>query len=299
MEKTHRLIGAASGWGAQIRECEMGPEALKEGGCLELLQEAGCHVAGWDMVLPSVQYGQKKIPLADILPLIYEVNSKLADAVYAALQKKEFPVVLGGDHSIAVGTWNGVGKHITETSAKPLGLIWIDAHMDAHTPDTTPSGAWHGMPLAGLLGYGDPKMARLKRKEPILLPEHLCLVGVRSFEAGEEELLRKLKVRIFYMDEVRRLGMKQTLAEAIRIATQGTGAFGVSLDVDSVDPSEAPGTGSPEQEGIHEKDLLDSLTLLREHPKLCAFELVEFNPARDVKGITFKLCCDILKTVLA
>lgn len=279
-----QLIGVCSGWGAQVRTCEDGPAALAK----------NSQYKSWDWVYPQVRYSEKDIPLSESLELVADVDGRLADKVSHAMEQGHFPVVIGGDHSIAVGTWNGVAQK----SDLPLGLIWIDAHMDSHTPQTTPSGAWHGMPLAALMGHGAKELVELKRKKPILDPRHVCLIGVRSFEEGEAKLLEKLKVKIYFMPEVRERGFQTVLQEAIAQVTKNTGGYGVSLDVDVIDPSDAPGVGSPEPGGIFGAELLQGLRLLQGDERLKAFEMVEFNPHRDVDQKTERLCHKILSTVL-
>jgi arginase len=294
-ERIYQCIGAASSWGAQIRTCEDGSDALKTK-CLESLKK---QQIGWDTLYPKVRFKEKDIPLEKALPLIAEFNSDLADKVFEVMQKGLFPVVIGGDHSVAVGTWNGVGGFLSQQSPKPLGLIWIDAHMDSHTPETTPSGAWHGMPLAALLGYGKKELAEIKRAAPIVKSEHVCLIGVRSFEEGEAKLLERLNVRVYFMEEVNKRGFDTVLKEAIAHVSKDTIGYGVSLDIDVVDPVDAPGAGSRAPGGIRGQDLLKALPLLSADPHLKAFELVEFNPHLDIDDKTGKLCEQILSTVLS
>ncbi len=293
--RNYFLISACSGWGAQVRECEAGPDTLRHGGCLEKLRIHSIPVVEWDTLYPLIRHSDRDVPLADALPLIVDFNQKLADRVLDVLTRGFFPVVIGGDHSIAVGTWNGVAAYLAE---EPFGMIWIDAHMDSHTPETTPSGAWHGMPLAALMGYGDPNLTMLKRKEPILLPQNLCLVGVRSFEEGEAELLERLNVKIYMADEVKKRGVHTVLKEAVAYVTKHTKKFCVSIDLDVIDPSEAPGLGSPEPGGLSADELIKALPMIGNDKHLMGFELVEFNPSRDQEKKTWSLCYRILEVVL-
>ncbi len=293
-ERIYHVIGAATGWGAQIRTCEDGPVVLKEAGCLEWLKSQKVPIEGWDILYPKERFKEKDIPLAESLPLIVDFNQRFAGKVFDVMQRGYFPIVVGGDHSIAIGTWNGVGCFLSDQSPKPLGLIWIDAHMDAHTPQTTPSGAWHGMPLAALLGYGLKDLVEIKRRAPILSPQRLCLIGVRSFEEGEAQLLESLNVRIYFMQEVEKRGFETVVREAIDYVSQGAIGYGVSLDIDVIDVSEVPGTGSPVSEGISSRELLQCLPLFANDPRLKALELVEFNPHLDIGGKTRKLCQEIL-----
>lgn len=298
-ERIYHCIGAASCWGAQIRTCEDGPDAIKQSGCQEELQKQNISVAGWESLYPKVLFKETDLPLKDVLPLISEFNNRLADKVFEVVGQGRFPVVIGGDHSIAVGTWNGVVCSISQQSQKPLGLIWIDAHMDSHTVETSLSGAWHGMPLAALMGHGTKELAEARRSAPILMPENVCLIGVRSYEEGEQKLLEKLNVRIYFMEEVNKRGFQTVLQEAIQLVSKNTVGYGVSLDIDVIDPSEAPGAGSPEPGGISGRDLLKGLEFLKGDPSLKAFELVEFNPHLDVENKTLNLCKQILSTVLS
>ncbi len=297
-ERIYQLIGATTGWGAQIRTCEDGPIVLKKAGCLEWLKNQNIPIGGWDILYPKERFKEKDIPLAEALPLIVDFNERLADKVFDVMQRGHFPVVVGGDHSIAVGTWNGVGCFLSYQSPKPLGLIWIDAHMDAHTPQTTPSGAWHGMPLAALLGYGLKDLAEIKRAMPILSPRYLCLVGVRSFEEGEAKLLESLNVRIYFMEEIKKRGFEVVLREAIDHVAHGTVSYGVSLDIDVIDASEVPGTGSPVPGGISSRELIQGIHLFANDPQFKALELVEFNPHLDIEGKTRKFCQEVLTKML-
>ena len=298
ISKKYKVIGAASGWGAQIRTCEDGPDFLKNNGCLSFLHGQGIEIVNWEMIYPHTRFREKNIPLSESLDVIADFNMRLSDHVREAMRKGCFPIVIGGDHSNALGTWNGVAHHLAQTDSAPFGLIWIDAHMDSHTTETTPSGAWHGMPLASLMGHGVVQLTELTRKQPVLLPQHLCLIGIRSFEEGEEELLKRLQVKIYYIDEVKRRGLKDVLQEAIAYVNTGTQGYGVSLDVDVVDPSEAPGTGCFEPNGLSARELISCLPLIGRDERLKAFELVEFNPHKDRDQLTFELCKEILASLL-
>ncbi len=295
----YSFIGAASGWGAQIRECEQGPEILREEKVIEELRNRKFPVGDIQMLYPEKRAKETFIPLSDVLTLIHKFNLHLADEVEKVLEEGGFPIVLGGDHSIAVGTWNGAYQFFKKKPELPMGLIWVDAHMDAHTSQTSPSGAWHGMPLAGLMGFGDVAMSQLKQSDPILLPENLCLVGARSFEEGELDLLKRLNVRIYFADEVEKRGIEEVFKEAISYVTRKAKIFGVSLDLDVICPEEAPGVGSREKGGIHAKDLICALAPLSKNKQFKVFELVEYNPIRNHHKQTAKLCVEILSSVLA
>lgn len=218
---------------------------------------------------------------------VYEyTNTVIADGL--------IPFVLGGDHSIAVGTWSA----ISHSHKKDFGLIWIDAHLDSHTPETSPSQARHGMPLAALMGYGDCEMTSVGSDQPKLKPENLVIIAARSFESGEQELLNRLGVRVMYMDEVRQRGFEACFDEAVRIVSRTGQSFGISFDVDAFDPEIAPGTGTTEPGGILQDEVLLALDGILNHKKLLGFELVEFNPKLDIDGKTLKLIWKLVYSIM-
>ncbi len=279
-----KLIGVASGVGAQDHGTADGPGLLKE---LKVFQDVASH-ATWDgMLAPAAHF-----PSA--IEAISELSNRIAWHVRTELDAGHFPLVIGGDHSCAIGTWSGVHRWL----GQPLGLIWIDAHMDSHTFATTPSGALHGMPLACLLGHGEPELTQLVETVPKLRPEHVCLLGVRSYEAGEAALLKKLGVRVITMDEVRRLGVANALAQAMAVAKNGTAGFGVSLDLDVLDPGEEPGVGSPAPGGILLHELEAALRQLRNDPALLAMEIVEYNPHHDRNQLTAQAAGALFRAAL-
>ncbi len=294
----YRLIGAASGWGAKLRECEQGPEVLRDEQIVEKLREREFPVSELKILYPEKKATEATVPFPEALSLIRDFNLRLSKEVETTLESGQFPVVLGGDHSIAVGTWNGAYQFFNKSNELPMGLIWIDAHMDAHTPKTSPSGAPHGMPIAGLLGHGDDALAKLKQNDPVLSPENLCLVGIRSFEDGEAQLLKRLNVRIYFDKEVQERGIEEVLKEAISYVSRQTKVFGVSVDLDVICPEEAPGVGSPEKGGVHSHDLLTALSHLKHHKEFKVFELVEYNPKKNHHKQTAKLCLEILSQVM-
>jgi arginase len=215
------------------------------------------------------------------------VSQWLAQTTRRLAEGGSRPLVIGGDHSCAVGTWSGVSR-ATQRSG-PLGLVWIDAHMDMHTPETTHSGAINGMPLAALLGYGSPRLTRIAGDRRALEPHHVCLVGTRSFEPEEMVFAKRHGVRVIDMDEVARRGIADVLAEAHAIATKGTAGYGLSLDLDAFDPTEAPGVGTPAPGGIRAREFLDAWSGLTANPACRAIEFVEFNPHRDEGDKTVRL----------
>ena len=265
------VIGAASGAGAPDPGCAEGPDALRR---YRAFHDTPLQHVEWDAIL-RVPRAQQDTPLHAVAAL----GARLAAEVESVLQTGNFPLVVGGDHSCAIGTWSGV--HRALAGKGPLGLIWIDAHMDSHTFATTPSGQIHGMPLACLLGHGETVLTAIDGTEAKLRPDHVCLIGVRSFEAGEAALLHRLGVRVFDMEEIRRRGLPEIFDEALAIVRQGTAGFGVSIDLDALEPEEEPGVGTPVPGGLSRAELAEALSQLRGDPAFVAMEIVEYNPRRD------------------
>jgi arginase len=279
------IVGAAVGCGARDPRCEYGPDALREWGleqrldALARLTSGDSHVRWAEQVYPH--YGSARTEPDTIVP---EFSERLLRAVALVHHRGGFPMVVGGDHSCGIGTWSGVHQGVWQQGA--MGLIWIDAHMDSHTPDTTPTGALHGMPLATLLGYGDARLVGVGGARAKLAARHTCLIGVRSFEAGEAALIEELGVKVFFAEEVRARGMAPVLAEALTIVQSGTVGFGVSIDLDAVDPADAPGVGSPVGGGIRGEELVAALGQLADNPRLLGLEIAEYNPFLDTSGVT-------------
>lgn len=281
------MIGVACGLGAQDHGCEDGPLYLR---ALKVFQGGDIPVAWGDMLQPGA--ASHESPIAATAELCF----RLANCVQNTLEAGYFPLVVGGDHSCAIGTWSGVRQWLGEQGS--LGLIWIDAHMDSHTFATTPSGALHGMPLACLLGYGEQGLTGIGTAGPKLCPEHVCLFGVRSFEKGEAALLKKLGVRVISMGEIHKRGVAATLAEALAVANNGTAGYGVSLDMDVLDPAEEPGVGSPEPDGLSCLELEHALRQLRDDPALLAMEIVEYNPHHDRDLLTARAAGALFRAAL-
>ena len=286
--KTLQVVGVACGLGAQDQRCQNGPDALRSAKLIEQLRSRGFSAEWADTIRPAA--GEAP------LEAVAATCRRLAQRTKSICQRDGFPVVLGGDHSSAIGTWKGIAQALRPRGA--LGLIWIDAHMDAHTPHTTPSGALHGMPLACLLGHGEASLTSIA-DHIALDPAHVCLIGVRSFEQGEAELLRRLGVRIYFMQDVASRGLDAVMREAVDHVQKGTAAFGVTLDLDALDPSDAPGVGSPVPGGLAVEDLLGALGQVSRHPALAGVEIVEYNPERDREAVTAAVVADMLDAMLA
>ena len=281
------VIGYAYGNAAGNPGCEDGPHALQ---LSEFIENSPVSLE-WSSFLATDDQKQGDAALTSVRKLCLQ----LADFTLNQILTQQRFLVFGGDHSSAIGTWSGAATALTGQGG--LGLIWFDAHMDSHTVHTTPSHNIHGMPLAVLLGHGEPELIDLMSPAPKLLPQNAVLIGVRSYESGEAKLLQNLGVKIYFMDEVEQKGMQQVMQEAIALVSHTSSGFGISIDLDGIDPNDAPGVGSPEQAGVHADDFLLSLTQLPHQPKFIGAEIAEFNPNLDKDKKTEKIASDII-TVL-
>jgi ornithine--oxo-acid transaminase len=286
------ILAVGSSLGAPHEGPGAGPEALRDWGLAAFLDRRGLAVR-WD---PCPRCAAPRLggTMAERLEQVGDLCQHLADQLETLVRDGARPLILGGDHAIAAGTWRGVARALAPRG--PLGLIWIDAHLDSHTPDSTQSGNIHGMPLAALLGFGAVEMAGLPG--PHLAPNHVCVVGARSWEAAELELLTRLGVRIFGMDEVRRRGLSTVLCEAMTVARRGTAGFGVSIDLDALDPAVVSGTTCPEPGGLDPQELADTLHALRACADLVALEIVEYMPKSDPHGHTAHWIAELAEAVL-
>lgn len=287
MNKRIRIIGAASGVGAQDQGCEDGPVAFHRS---QAWHELAHHpLIDWGKTLYALDT-PGHVPVERVADICRE----LADEVAATLAAADFPLVIGGDHSVAIGTWSGVARF----AGIPPGLVWIDAHLDSHTPETSYSGALHGMPLACLLGRGDKRLLGMGLPGVQLSPRHTVVLGPRSWEPEEAEFLGRLGVRIIGNDEIAERGFAACLDEAARIVAGAAGGFGITLDLDAIDPAVAPGVGSPEPDGLSAREAHLGLQRLAAVPGLRALEIVEYNPDRDRHGVTARLIAGLIDAIL-
>ncbi len=270
-------IGLASGIGAGNPGCAKGPLELQKRLDLD-----------WRGLILSKEHHQEK------MEAIASLNHSLAELSYSLTLEEPFFLSIVGDHSCGVGTWSGSAAAIREQG--DLGLIWIDAHLDAHTSQTSDSGNIHGMPIAALLGYGDKRLTTIGDPFPKVRPKNLAMIGIRSFEPAELRFLNQLNVRIYMMDEIERRGLAVVLHEAIEIVSKNTAGYGVSFDLDSLDPAAAPAVGTPVDKGLNPEELLDALHLFESHPPL-AFELAEYNPLLDRNDKSFYIIEQLLQSL--
>jgi len=288
MQRQIQLIGAGWGLGGADPGCADAPEALAP--LLTARLERCGRVPAIGPMLQAVPSERRK-QLA-----VSKLCGLLASAVAEALRREHLPCVLGGDHSCAGGTWTGVAKSLQAKRDAALGLIWVDAHMDSHTPGTSHTGRLHGMPLAWLLGQDDDPLYGLSTG--VIEPQNLCLVGVRSFEPEEGARLKDLGVRVMMMEEVEERGLDDAFDEALQIAGGDTGSFGISIDLDAVTPDEAPAVGTPVRGGLRAADLARSLARIGGKANLAAVELVEYSPRLDPDGKTARIAVELLAAAL-
>ncbi|MBI5793053.1 MAG: arginase [Rhodocyclales bacterium] len=285
-----RVVGVASGYGAGIPECQDGSEVLRALHFLDDLAGADGGLA-WDEALRLAP----PVP-DDAVEAVRRIALALAERVAAHRAAGDFPLVIGGDHSCAIGTWSGMRRSLE--AGRRLGLVWVDAHMDSHTLESSPSHNVHGMPLACLLGHGDPRLTGIDPAGAKLLPADVCLIGVRSFEAAEAALLRELGVRVYFMDEVRRRGLPEVFGEALQRVARDTAGYGISIDLDALDPAEGPGVGTPVGGGLARAELAAALALADGDERLLALEIVEYNPYRDEGFVTARAIHDLCRSLI-
>ncbi len=271
------LIGSAIGWGSGRLAGEAGPQALQAFG-----------LGRWAALLEAQpKLAQHRLgQQLEALPWVAAHARNLADAVERVVNAGQLPVTLGGDHSTAIGHYAGLSRALA--APERLGIIWIDAHADCNRPETSPSMACHGMALAAVLGEGFPELTQLGQGARVL-PQNVCLIGTRSVDPGEQRFLEQRCIRVFAMDEVQRRGLAAVLAEALAIATQDTAGFGLSLDLDAVDPEDAPGVAFREPNGLRAAELLGSVAGLLGHAQLLGLEISEYAPEFDQDGKTARL----------
>ena len=286
------IIGAAlSGTGA-VLGAEKGPFVLKG----SKFADQFLYPYQWQEII-HLESSLKDIEEDKKAEIIRSFLYSLAAAVKDASLQNGSPLIFAGDHTSAIGTWNGI---FSAYSQKNIGLLWIDAHMDSNTPKTSPSGRLHGMPLAALMGYGASPFTDLLGLGPVLQPERVALIGVRSFEPGEQHLLDQLGVKVYTGNEVLKRGFDAVLHEAVTLINRDTIGYGISFDMDVLEPSAVPGVGTPAEEGLELKEVLRAFTNFRsgEYP-LLGCEVVEFNPALDRKSLTEKATWQVAQSIFA
>lgn len=273
------LLGYASGIAANNSDCGLGPMYLYQHA--ELFKN--CQVrTRWGKIL---QHNFKKSQ--DKLKAIIKLNKELAQWTQYYAQIRQKFCALAGDHASAIGTWSGVANAYRKQG--DIGLIWIDAHMDSHTPETSESGNIHGMPISHLLGYGIPGLKYILDENPKLKPANICLIGTRSYETGEKKFLEKLNVKIFFMQDIEKLGLDKVFKQALMHVSNHTCGYGITLDLDAIDPTDAPGVGCLEKGGLNAKELIVTLRTNKSDHPLIGLEIAEYNPLLDQQQRTAQL----------
>jgi arginase len=292
-ERKLAVIGAALDLGAGRRGVDMGPSAIRYAGLDERLQSLGfeCDDLG-NVGAATPEATESGDPHARFLSQIKETCAGIAKKVVAAVDDGHLPIVLGGDHSIALGTLGGLAS-----SRGPGGAVWFDAHGDLNTPETSPSGNVHGMPLAAALGLANDVFASDAWPLPALKPEHVVLVGVRSLDEGERELVRRLGVSVYTMSDLDRRGVEPVVREALERVADAAFVH-VSLDMDVVDPDIAPGVGTPVRGGLSYREAHLALELVAESGLLGSLDVVEVNPILDRENVTAALAVELVASAL-
>ncbi len=288
-----RVIGVPLDFGQSRRGVDMGPSAMRVAAIDAKLRELGYDVEDAGNV-PVAQLEQRKQgqARAKYLKEITATCARLSELVLKSLEAGSTPLVLGGDHSVAVGTISGVAEYHRRKQQR-VGLIWIDAHSDLNTPETSPSGNVHGMPLAAIMGLGPPELAGLFRFSPKVRPENCVLVGIRDVDVVERENVRRAGIHGFTMRDIDERGMRAVTEEALRLAGRGTAGYHISLDMDWVDPEDAPGVGTPVRGGVTYREAHLAMEIIADHGRLLSFEVVEVNPVIDEHNRTAELAVEL------
>ncbi|WP_126424829.1 arginase [Brevibacillus marinus] len=291
MNKQISMIGVPLDLGADRRGVDMGPSAIRYAGVVERLERMGYSVKDLgDLSVPR-PVGFSETENHKYLDEVVETNTQLADTVARVMEGGRFPLVLGGDHSIAIGTIAGVAK-----SVQNLGVIWFDAHGDLNTGETSPSGNIHGMPLAASLGFGHERLVQIAGYAPKVKPENVVIIGARDLDSGERALIKKLGIKVYTMHEIDRLGMTRVMEEAIDHVSRGTDGVHLSLDLDGLDPHDAPGVGTPVIGGISYREGHLAMEMLAEADILISAEFVEVNPILDRQNMTARVAVALMSS---
>ncbi|WP_191559355.1 arginase [Metabacillus idriensis] len=284
MKERISIIGVPMDLGQMRRGVDMGPSAIRYAGVVERLEQLQYEIEDkGDIKIGRASREEENSSLNNLrnLKAVSEGNQKLSEQVDEAIQSGSFPLVLGGDHSIAIGTLAGVSKHY-----KSLGVIWYDAHGDLNTSETSPSGNIHGMPLAVSIGLGDETLTKIGGYTPKVKPENIVIIGARSLDEGEKELIKERGIKVYTMHEIDRLGMTMVMEETIQYLKERTDGVHLSLDLDGLDPHDAPGVGTPVIGGISYRESHLAMEMLAESNLITSAEFVEVNPILDEKNKT-------------
>lgn len=296
MNKNISIIGVPMDLGQVRKGVDLGPNAIRLTGLIERLQQLSLDVVDLgDIEMDKVKkirfgFNRNNENLRNLAPIV-NGNLKLASKINEVIIANRFPLILGGDHSIALGTIAGLSKHYNN-----LGVIWYDAHGDLNTTETTPSGNIHGMPLASSLGYGDKTLVELEGYHPKIKPENIVLIGTRSLDEGEKLLIKQLGIKVFTMSDIDHLGIKTVMEQTIKHLKNCDGVH-LSLDLDGLDPHDAPGVGIPVMGGITYRESRFAMEILFNENIITSAEFVEVNPVLDTNNKTAKTAVDLICTL--
>jgi arginase len=289
-----RVLGVPLDMGASRRGVDMGPSAMRVAGLEARLEALGHQVSdGGNIKVAIAETRASGSQNARYLHEIAEACTRTAEAVVKMLEEGMTPLVLGGDHSLAAGSVSGVAEFYRRSNQK-IGVIWVDAHADFNTPESSPSGNVHGMPLAALLGMGAKLLSHILGYSPKIAPENTVLIGVRDIDAAERENIRRAGVtHVYTMRDIDERGMRAVMEEALRVAGQGTAGYHVSLDMDWIDPEDAPGVGTPVRGGATYREAHLAMEILADHGRMLSLEIVEVNPVIDEHNRTADLAVEL------
>ena len=298
MAQKIRIIGVPMDLGASRRGVDMGPSALRVAGLQARIKQLGHQVEDFGNISvkqpEEMSYGEKR---AKYVAEITDACKDLGETVQKSLADGYLPLVLGGDHSIAVGSLSGVAAHYRKEK-KSIGCIWLDAHSDMNTPETSPSGNVHGMPLSSVLGYGVEELDNLFGFKPKIEPQNVVLVGVRDLDTPEKKFIKKLGVKAFTMREIDERGMREVMSDALKYAMDDTDGVAVSLDMDFVDPADAPGVGTPVRGGVTYREAHLAMEMIADSETMVSLEVVEINPVIDEHNRTALLAVELALSAL-
>ncbi len=284
--------------GASRRGTDMGPSALRIAGLGAAIRDMGYTVEREeDIAVSAMETGTVEDTRARFKPQILSVCTELAGRVKELMDASEFPLVIGGDHSIAMGTVAGAAAHFRDRNEE-MGLIWFDAHGDMNIPGVSPSGNIHGMPLAHLLGRGDPDLAGILGFSPKLNPEKVVLIGIRDIDSGERKIIRESGIHVFTMRDIDEIGMAKVARRAMEIVTDGTAGFHMSFDVDGCDPSVIPGSGTLVPGGVRFREAHLLLEYCADTRLLTSMEVVELNPFLDHGNVSAERTLQLITSAL-
>ncbi|MEK0289368.1 arginase [Caldifermentibacillus hisashii] len=287
------IVGAPMDLGQLRRGVDMGPSAIRYAGVVERLESLGYQVND----LGDIEIGRDRLttdPLTGLrnLEAVVQASTKIADKVDKIMKEGSFPLVLGGDHSIAIGTLAGISKYF-----KGLGVIWFDAHGDLNTPETSPSGNIHGMPLAVSLGLGETTLTQIGGYCPKIQPENIVIIGARSLDEGEKRLIKEKGIKVYTMHEIDRLGIPKVIEETIAYFKDRTDGVHLSLDLDGLDPLYAPGVGTPVEGGLNYRESHLAMEMFFESGMITSAEFVEVNPILDERNKTGVLAVGLMASL--